>query len=315
MSINPTVAILLATYNGEAFLREQLDSIFAQSYQCFKVYISDDCSSDTTVEILQKYQEKFPDKILYTVNQKNIGYTKNFEKLLQEVQEKYIAFCDQDDLWKIDKLEILMSKLLELENTITSKAILVHSDLSMIDENNNIIGSSYFSYRKYNLKDHKDLGHILGPCGVMGNTILMNAELKRLVLPFPERLDTHDYWIAIHAELFGFRKTLKQKLVKYRIHKSNASNSRESLMKHKTKKTRNIKLPNMQTNRKLFLPPLLKKIQNENDMKVLLAYVKYLNFSDNRITIYFQLLQHSLIKRDLFFRIKLFFKILFVDKV
>jgi len=312
--MNPTVAVLLATYNGEQFLKQQLDSIVSQTYQNFRVYISDDCSSDATVSILQEYQAKFPDKIFYGINKKNIGYVKNFEKLLQRVEEKYIALSDQDDIWQSDKLEIQMSEILDIEDNSQQKAVLIHSDLSMIDDNGNMLENSYFAYRKYKLKNKKDLGHILGPCGVMGNTILMNEELKSLVLPFPEKLDTHDYWIAINAELFGVRRTLQQKLVKYRIHKSNVSNSSLNLRQNKILLSRNINLPNMDTNRKYFLPQLLEKIKNKNDAKILEAYIKYLNFDGNKIIIDFQLLKYSLIKRDVLFRIKLLFKILFTNK-
>ena len=311
---NPTVAILLATYNGEQFLKQQLDSIVSQTYQNFRVYISDDCSNDATLIILQEYQEKFPDKIFYKINTKNIAYVKNFEKLLYEVEEKYIAFSDQDDVWQSDKLETLMMEILKMQENSHERAILIHSDLSMIDENGNFIENSYFSYRKYKLKNKKDLGHILGPCGVMGNTILMNEELKNLVLPFPEKLDTHDYWIAIHAELFGIRKTLQHKLVKYRIHKSNASNSSVNLIKNKIKFSRIIKLPNKDTNRKYFLPQLLKKIKNKKDGEIVKAYIKYLNCDGNKIIIYFYLLKYSLVKRDVLFRIKLFFKLFFTNK-
>ena len=314
MSQNPTVAILLATYNGEQFLEQQLDSIVSQTYQNFKIYISDDCSSDATVRILQEYQQKFPDKIFYGINKKNIGYVKNFEKLLQGVKEKYIALSDQDDIWQSDKLEIQMSEILEIEDNSQQRAVLIHSDLSMIDDHGNIIENSYFAYRKYKLKNKKDFGHILGPCGVMGNTVIMNENLKKLVLPFPDKLDTHDYWIAISAELFGVRKTLPQQLVKYRIHKSNASNSCVSLRKNKIMLSRNIKLPNINTNRKFFLPQLLKNINNKNDAEILKAYIKYLNFDGNKIILYSQLLKYSLVKRDVRFRIKLFFKILFTDK-
>lgn len=312
---NPTVAILIATYNGEMFLKQQLDSILAQTYQNIKIYISDDKSSDSTIKILFDYQKKHPNKIFYSVNEENIGYVKNFENLLLHCPEDYISLSDQDDIWLDNKLEIQMHEMLKLEESNKEDAYLVHSDLSMIDENNQIIKSSYFKYRNYKLKDTKDLGHMLGPCGVMGNTILMNKKLKDFVLKFPDKLDLHDYWIGVNCELFGVRKTLNLQLVKYRIHSNNFSNSQAILSKKKFFQSRkDIKLPNLETNRKYYLPKLYEKIKAGKDIETLDAYMSYLEFKNNRLLTYINLLKFSLIKRNTLFRIKLFFKILFTKR-
>ena len=91
--------ILLATYNGQQYLREQLDSILSQSYSNFRLLISDDLSVDSTREILAEYVEK--DKRIIVFNQeKNLGVVKNFEFLLKKVESKYYMFSDQDDIWK-----------------------------------------------------------------------------------------------------------------------------------------------------------------------------------------------------------------------
>lgn len=314
MNIDPTVAILLATYNGEEFLKEQLDSILTQTYQNLKVYISDDSSSDATMEIVSHYQKRYPTKIFYTVNETNIGYVKNFEKLLEQCLESYILFSDQDDIWLEDKVEIQMREILKLEALNNDCACLVHSDLLMIDKFGNIVKNSYFKYRSYNLKNQKDLGHLLGPSGTMGNTILINKKLRDLVLPFPDKLDVHDYWIGVNCELFGVRKTLKKALVKYRIHANNSSNSQDKLSSKKIALNRDIKLPNLETMRKYYLPTLIPQIKSSGDRAVLDAYIDYLQFNKNRFLIYFELLKYSLVKRDLLFRVKLFFKILFTNR-
>lgn len=315
MQNKPTIAVLMATYNGEMFLKQQLDSILSQTYQNFKIYVSDDLSNDGTLEIIKKYQQNFPEKIFYTVNEVNIGYVENFEKLLKNSSEPYLALSDQDDIWEQHKLELLVENMLCIEAHNKQTPILVHSDLSMIDEDGKLFRSSYFDYRGYKLKEEKDLGHILGPCGVMGNTLLINDKLKKLVLPFPKMLDVHDYWIAVNAELFGKRKTLFKPLVQYRIHKSNVSNSHKHLKKQTVAFfSRDIKLPNMQTNRKLFLLFLFEKVQNVDDMRVLKAYMKYLQLKGNRIRIYINLLKYALVKRDWLFRAKLFLKILVTNR-
>jgi len=310
MNTNLTVAVLMTTYNGEKFLKQQLDSILSQTYQNYKLYISDDNSSDSTVQIISKYQNNHPDKIFYKVNQNNIGFVENFENLIAQSDENYMALSDQDDIWRSDKLELEMQEMLAFEKVDKNRAYLVHSDLSMIDEKGKLLNSSYFKYRNYSLKNTKDLGHILGPCGVMGNTLLLNKKLKNLILPFPDNLDVHDYWIALNCELFGTRKTLNTPLVQYRIHQNNSSNSTNILTKNSfLKLNRDIKLPNIETNREYFLIDLYKKIENEDDLKILDAYMDYLELKKSRVGIYFNLIKYSLVKRDTLFRIKLFMKI------
>lgn len=316
MEKSPTVAILMATYNGEKYLAKQLDSLFSQTYQNFKIYVSDDCSQDTTLQILKRYTAAYPEKIIYTDNQENVGYVKNFEKLLYTCQEKYIALSDQDDIWEHNKLELLVGAMLKLEELHQHTACLVHSDLSLIDQNGTLICESYFKFRNYDLRKGKDLGHILGPCGVMGNALMMNRTLKNMLLPFPEKLDVHDYWIALHAELFGVRQTLSQQLVQYRIHNENHSNNKKVLLSDKKKSIfcRDIKLPYMDTNRKYFLEMLLPKVTNQNDRKIIEAFLQYLNFNHPKVVLFFYLIKYSLIKRDMKYRATLFFKMLLTKR-
>lgn len=316
-NIHPNVAILMATFNGEDFLDKQLTSILNQTYKNFKIYISDDCSTDNSVNIIEYYKKNYPNKIELLINRATLGFIKNFESLLSHCTEEYIALSDQDDIWESDNLQIKMQEMQELEIVYERKAILVHSDLSMIDKHDAQIYNSYFAYRKYALNNEHDLGHILGPSGVMGNTLLMNKALKELVLPFDENIDTHDYWIAVQAELFGLRKTISQQLVQYRIHDKNISNSSAEIYKKSNFLklfTRDIRLPNLETKRKLFLPLLLLKVSDTKDKIIMQAYIDYLRFKKNRFIIYFELIQYSLVKRDFVFRVKLLFKILFTNR-
>lgn len=315
MRSTPTVAVLLATYNGEKFLVEQLESILSQTYQNIHLYCADDSSTDKTKDILYQFKNQYPEKISLYCHEVNQGYVKNFEFLLKNCSEKYIALSDQDDIWHPEKLDEEMSLLQEVEKNTNNQAVLVHSDLEMINEENYILHKSYFKYRKYKLKNSKDLGHILGPCGVMGNTIVMNSKLKSLILPFPDLLDMHDYWIAVIAELFGHRVTINKPLVQYRIHEKNVSNSKDRLAKKKNSFfSRDIKLANLETNRKKYLLKLLDKVENVEDKQILKKYLEYLNFKSSRLLIFFNLVKFSLVKRDFYFRFKLFFKIMISNR-
>ena len=314
MNKSPVVAVLVATYNGEVFLKQQLDSILNQTYSNIKIYISDDNSSDNTAQIIKTYKENFPEKIFYTLNNSNIGVMKNFENLIFNCKEDYMALSDQDDIWQASKLQRQMDAMLELESENISLPCLVNSDLCMIDEKDKMINKSYFQFRNYVLSDKRDLGHILGPSGIMGNTLLINKELKHIALPFPSKLDVHDYWLGLNAELFGKRKTINEQLVQYRIHSNNVSNSKSTIKKNKTIITRDVKLPNMQTNRKLFLPEIIARINSKEDLKTVNAYIDYLKFNKNRLSLYCDLIYFSLVKKGLLFRIKLLLKLFFTNR-
>lgn len=311
---SPVVAVLVATYNGEVFLKQQLDSILNQTYSNIKIYISDDNSSDNTPQIIKTYKEKNPNKIFYILNNSNIGVVKNFENLMLNCKEDYMALSDQDDVWQVTKLKKQMDAMLELESKNISIPCLVNSDLCMIDEKDKMIHKSYFQFRNYVLSDKRDLGHILGPSGIMGNTLLINKELKHSALPFPNKLDVHDYWLGLNAELFGKRKTINEQLVQYRIHSNNVSNSKSTIKKNKTIITRDIKLPNMQTNRKLFLPEIIARINSKEDLKIVNVYIDYLKFNKNGLSLYCDLIYFSLVKKSLLFRIKLLWKLFFTNR-
>ena len=110
MPSNPLVSIALCTYNGAGFLAKQLDSLLSQSYETIEVIAVDDCSTDSTWDILQAYARK--DNRLQThKNDYNIGHTRNFEKAIALCKGDYIALSDQDDIWVGDKIKILMEDL------------------------------------------------------------------------------------------------------------------------------------------------------------------------------------------------------------
>ena len=143
------IYILLSTYNGEKYLKEQLDSLFSQSYKDFKLIVRDDGSNDKTLDILKKYDiELLP-------SFGNLGVKKSFEKLLKYASEnneaKYFMFCDQDDVWKSDKIEKTLKKMQELENLYgNNMPLLIHTDLEVVNENLKTINHSMWQYEKIN---------------------------------------------------------------------------------------------------------------------------------------------------------------------
>ena len=134
--MNKTVSILLPTYNGEKYLKEQIESILNQTYKDIKLVISDDCSSDNTVNILKQYEQQDSRIELY-IQPKNMGVVKEIEFLLQKVETPFYMLADQDDYWLPEKVEK------SLETLIKNNADLVFGDLEVVDENLNTIYPSF----------------------------------------------------------------------------------------------------------------------------------------------------------------------------
>jgi len=311
-----TIAVLLATYNGEKFLKQQLDSIFSQTYSDFIIYVSDDMSTDQTINILMFYHKKYPNQFVYSVNKKNIGVVKNFEKLIINCKEDYIALCDQDDIWLENKLEIQLKELMLLEKKFVNDPCLVHSDLTMVNKDNSMIYQSFFNFRKINLPNKKSINKIVSHNGIMGCTVLFNKSLQRKILPFPEFLDVHDYWIAIVNETIGHRITLNEKLVLYRIHDNNTSNSSNKIINKKNnlfKMYFNIDpLPFIGLKREYVLKYLLVKFNflEEKDKRIIKEFICYLENCTNAISLMYKLVSYNLIREDLAYRLKIFIKLM-----
>lgn len=307
-----TVTIVLATCDGEAYLQEQIESLISQTYRPIEILICDDVSMDTTVEILRSYQQKYS-FIKIHQNSERLGFVKNFENLIRMCNTPYIALCDQDDIWEPDKLELQMQSMHNLEEAFPDSACLVHSDLSMIDDASKQLGPSYFGFQHYCLSESKDLGHMLGPCGVMGNTVVMNRKLAHTALPFPDKLEVHDYWIGLIAELFGHRQTLNEQLVRYRLHENNASNrigilaKGDSLIDSVLKVWRGkIKLPYVESKRYAVLTYLLNHYDvSDSDRKMIEEFMKYLRLEGSRLGLFGSLIRHDFVKRNFRYRFKL----------
>ena len=132
--MQPTVEILLAAYNGERFLREQLDSLLAQTWEQWHLTVSDDGSTDGTSAILDGYAAQYPDRIRRVRHEGRFGNAcDHFFWLMKECGASYMMFCDQDDVWHPDKVEKTMRALLEAEDEAgTDTPVLVFTDLTPV---------------------------------------------------------------------------------------------------------------------------------------------------------------------------------------
>ena len=213
------VDVLLPTYNGEKYLKVQIESILNQTYKNIRLIISDDCSKDSTTEILKEYKNK-DKRVNVIIQQNNLGVVKNIEYLLKQVENKYFMLADQDDYWLPEKIE----KSLEILKK--EQADLVFGDLEVVDKSLNTI---YPSFGKFMLLDRKIDKYInnnklnyLYNC-VTGCTILAKKEIINKVLPLPQESKylIHDHWIGLMASLYGKVAYIKDKYIKYRQHGNN----------------------------------------------------------------------------------------------
>ena len=215
------VEILLATYNGERYIREQIDSILNQDYENWIVRACDDASTDKTYQILMEYKEKFPDKIIIEKRQKGFGSAKlNFAHLIQNSSCDYVMCCDQDDIWLPNKISLTLQEM--KRNEKDEIPVLVHTDLKVVDAKLNVLSDSFFEHSNYNKKpQYKDL---LIQNHVTGCTMMMNRALVDLVNLQEDYDDIlmHDWLAAIVAAGLGKVAFVDCPTMLYRQHAVNS---------------------------------------------------------------------------------------------
>lgn len=206
------ISICIATYNGERYIKEQIDSILEQIDDNDEIIISDDNSTDNTVNIIKKYSDR---RIKIYFNSGKKGYTSNFENALKMARGKYIFLSDQDDKWVPEKVQVCLKYL---ENGFD----MVISDCLIGDENINIIENSYFEFRnaKEGFWNNIIKASYLGCCMAFNRKILTRA------LPFPKNSKylPHDLWLGLIGYAFFNVSKINNKLIIYRRHNENASN-------------------------------------------------------------------------------------------
>lgn len=215
--------ILLSTYNGERYLAEQLDSIIAQTYKEWRLFVRDDGSTDGTVSILKEY-EKADKRISILLDGENIGACRSFERLLVHAGDsQYYAFADQDDVWFSDKLATLMQTIQEAEEETPEISIVVHSDLQVVNEKLEPIANSFWKYS--NIRPNLIDGQVqyLAICNtVTGCAMIFNHQAKVESLPFSKDAYMHDAWVALMTACHGGKIIpITRPLIAYRQHGTN----------------------------------------------------------------------------------------------
>lgn len=221
--LNKCITVVLATYNGAKYLREQLDSIFECEYfdeLVSKVIISDDGSTDDTSKILLEYKSKYNN--VHLSKNKSKGVKANFINGIMDVESEYIVLCDQDDIWERNKLITLYNEIIKIENE-RKLCGLVFSDSTMVDSELNIINNSFFDFNKLIIKDRLNTKAILLKNVCQGCVMIFNKKIvDDLFNTNHEYWVMHDWAIMINGVSNYAVGYIEEPLIKYRIHSNNA---------------------------------------------------------------------------------------------
>lgn len=214
------IDILLPTYNGEKYLRQLIESIINQTFTDWRLIIRDDGSKDDTVSIVKEYVAAYGDKILLMEDQLgNLGTSCSNDLLMHLTDSPYFMFCDQDDIWEPNKIEVCLNEMRSIEREHPNVPILVCSDACCVDENNNLICESFFKSQKF-IDTTDSLYKMLALNIVQGSTALMNDRVRSVVSRIP-RDYLHDAWVASIVKYYGVVSYIHKPLLQYRQHENN----------------------------------------------------------------------------------------------
>lgn len=211
------VSVVMATFNGEKFLRLQIESILNQSYKNIEIIAVDDLSEDNTLSILMEYANLDHRVKVYDA-ERNIGFIRNFERGIKLAKGDFVVLADQDDIFKNDKIIKLLKALFR-----NSSCDLAISDLGLIDEHDQIIATSMWKIQKRNPPSGHPFKYLVHENFATGCSMMIKRKFLDKILPFPNNCIAHDWWIAVAAasENSGGICLINETLTYYRQHDSN----------------------------------------------------------------------------------------------
>ncbi|MEN8128798.1 MAG: glycosyltransferase family 2 protein [Pseudomonadota bacterium] len=227
--LSPRVDVLLATFNGETYLADLLESILAQTYPDWYLLIHDDGSSDGTINIVDHYQRSHKNRISHVEDEDTcLGACQNFNKLLEHSTADYVMFCDQDDIWMVNKIEIMLDTLCKFERRYGKQTpLLLHSDLIVTDANMNILSNSFWQYQYLQPETGSRFSRLLMQNVVTGSATIINRCAKEHALPIPKGAIMHDWWLALVVAAFGKVRHLAIPTIYYRQHDKNVISAKK----------------------------------------------------------------------------------------
>jgi glycosyltransferase involved in cell wall biosynthesis len=216
------ISVCIATYNGEKYIHDQLQSILKHLGEHDEIIISDDHSVDSTVSIIQE----FNDSRIWIIKNKGRGVIQNFENAIEHAKGDYIFLSDQDDIWSENKIEICIQNF-------NRGYDLILSDCTMFDsETNQIFNESFFEFNK----SKKGVIKNIMKNSYIGCCMAFNKKVKEAVIPFPKNIPMHDSWIGIVSEIYFNVNFNTNKLISHRKHSLNASHTSTGKSKYSLRK-------------------------------------------------------------------------------
>ncbi len=223
MNQKAKISVAICTYNGEQFLSKQLESILNQSVSVDEIVVCDDCSQDSTPAIIQEFQAKTSIPFHFYQNETNLGSSKNFEKSVKLCTGDLIFFSDQDDVWRNDKVEKMLTLF---EQNKDWKAVFTNANI--IDQDSQAIGKTTFEEIEFTevlqqkWQEGKGFEILLRGYVVTGATLAIRKEIVEAVFPTPVLINEliHDGWIAMYLSIFNQIGFTNECLINYRTHAS-----------------------------------------------------------------------------------------------
>lgn len=234
------VSILLSSFNGEKYLKQQIDSLLNQTYKDFNLYIRDDGSIDSSINIINSYDDSRIN--LITDSFGNIGPTGSFIELIRNVSSDIYLFCDQDDIWLSNKLEKTVNSMIKIG---INNLILFHSDLELVDSNMTHYNLTFNCLEKIRIPEDYEFKQLLLQNCVVGCTIGITNSLveKSKVREINyNHIAMHDWWFALVAKKFGIVEFSETPTILYRQHANNTSGSSSRNYKSKILKLLNFSI-------------------------------------------------------------------------
>lgn len=221
-----SVSVALCTFNGARYLNAQLASLARQTRPPDELVVCDDRSTDGTMELLELFAQTAPFPVKIAVNGKRLGPATNFGRAAALCEGQVIFFCDQDDVWCEDKIEVVLSFIGRAEEQYGEETpILAYSDLEVVDDELRLVHPSYFNLMGFGNKTQGTVD-LLNRNVVTGCAAAANRALIELALPMPPAVKMHDWWFALCASARGAIVPLDAALVRYRQHGANQIGAR-----------------------------------------------------------------------------------------
>ncbi|MFD0764653.1 glycosyltransferase family 2 protein [Mucilaginibacter lutimaris] len=309
----PRITILMATYNGAHYLAEQLDSLLAQTYTNWQLIIRDDGSTDKTIDIIKEFADRYPHISLAEKNWPEKGACANFAALFDiayhDPEIAYIMFCDQDDIWKPEKLQKTMDAMQVIEKSDPGQPTLIYSNFELMDAN------GAYMPGEFKLKHSIHLRHLLSFNFVYGCTTMLNRALINRIAAIPAIAINHDYWIALVASIYksGF---INEPLLRYRQHGHNASGNVAGNNSLTSRLKRNFTAPekelnNLRTRLRMLekFYQLYQKEMSAPDRKILTTFLHA--FQSGRFKVATVMLSNGIFRNGLLQTLASFFQVIF----